>query len=189
MSSGFDEPHDRGVEESAAPRVFVALGSNLGDSPRIVVRAIERLQELSEKPILASSLWRSDPTDCPPGSPPFVNAAIGLVPRPEETPRTLLAKLQHFEKVFGRQAKSVLNEPRPLDLDLIAFGGVTHASDDLTVPHPRAHLRSFVLAPLAEIAPDLVLPGQSRTVEQLLRQLGTGSEVTRIHGDTPGRVE
>jgi len=117
-----------------------------------------------------------------------VNAAIGLVPRPDETPRTLLAKLQHFEKVFGRQKKSVLNEPRPLDLDLIAFGGATHASDDLTVPHPRAHLRSFVLAPLAEIAPDFVLPGQSRTVEQLLRRLGTVSEVTRIHGGTSGPV-
>jgi 2-amino-4-hydroxy-6-hydroxymethyldihydropteridine diphosphokinase len=106
--------------------------------------------------------------DCPPGSPPFWNAVVGLVPRAGETPESLLAGLQALEKEFGRQPKRVLNEPRVLDLDLIAFGNETRNSPQLTLPHPRAHQRLFVLGPLNEIAPGLVLPGQKLSVHQLL---------------------
>ena len=150
---------------------IVALGSNLGDARRNVLRAMERLQELSEHPLLKSSLWQTAPVDCPPGSPVFVNAVVGLIPRTDETPESLLAKLQRLEQEFGRRPKQVLNEPRPLDLDLIAFGSETRAGEDLTLPHPRAHQRRFVLQPLSEIAPDLILPGQKQTVSQLLREL------------------
>src|SRR5689334_70754 len=101
---------------------IVALGSNLGNSRQIILQAMERLQGLSIEPLLKSSLWQTAPVDCPPGSPRFVNAAVGLVPREGETPESLLAKLQAIEKKFGRQAKKILNEPRPLDLDLIVFG-------------------------------------------------------------------
>ena len=73
---------------------FVALGSNLGDSRRILEAAFERLQKLSSSPIRRSSLWRSAPVDCPPGSPEFVNAVAALVPKPNETPESLLAGLQ-----------------------------------------------------------------------------------------------
>jgi 2-amino-4-hydroxy-6-hydroxymethyldihydropteridine diphosphokinase len=83
----------------------------------------------------------------------------------------LLAKLQSLEKEFGRQPKKVLNEPRPLDLDLIAFGAEVRTTPMLTLPHPRAQLRRFVLQPLVEIAPGLILPGQTRTVAELLRTL------------------
>jgi 2-amino-4-hydroxy-6-hydroxymethyldihydropteridine diphosphokinase len=82
-----------------------------------------------------------------------------------------LAKLQALEKEFGREPKKVLNEARPLDLDLIAFGNHTCVTPRLTLPHPRATQRRFVLEPLAEIAPDLVLPGQTRTVKELLAEL------------------
>ncbi len=118
--------------------------------------------------------------DCPPGSPPFVNAVIGLVPRAAETPESLLAKLQSLEKEFGRRPKEVLNEPRPLDLDLIAFGGQTRNTPSLTLPHPRAHLRRFVLQPLSEIAPDLVLPGQTEAASELLKALDTGEMLVRL---------
>src|SRR5664279_2460666 len=101
---------------------IIALGSNLGDPRRNVLQAMERLQGLSERPLLKSSLWQSTPVDCPPDSPIFVNAVLGLMPRAGETPESLLAKLQAMEKEFGRRPKQVLNEPRPLDLDLIAFG-------------------------------------------------------------------
>jgi 2-amino-4-hydroxy-6-hydroxymethyldihydropteridine diphosphokinase len=101
----------------------------------------------------------------------FLNSVAGLVPRAGETPESLLAKLQELEMEFGRPAKRMPNEPRPLDLDLIAFGQETRATDKLTLPHPRAHLRRFVLQPLSEIAPDLLLPGQTKTVAQLLREL------------------
>jgi 2-amino-4-hydroxy-6-hydroxymethyldihydropteridine diphosphokinase len=150
---------------------IVALGSNLGDSPEIIGKAIEQLEKFSDAPLLKSSLLRTLPVDCPPGSPPFVNAVVALRPREEETPESLLAKLQRLEKEFGRQPKKVLNEPRQLDLDLIVFGNETRANPALTIPHPRAHERRFVLQPLNEIAPNLILPGQSKTVSELLRDL------------------
>jgi 2-amino-4-hydroxy-6-hydroxymethyldihydropteridine diphosphokinase len=150
---------------------IVALGSNLEDSRRNVLRAMERLQEFSEHPLLKSSLWQTAPVDCPPGSPVFVNAVVGLLPRTGETPESLLARLQRLEQEFGRRPKQVLNEPRPLDLDLIAFGSETRASKVLTLPHPRAHERGFVLQPLSEIASELVLPGQKKTILQLLGEL------------------
>ena len=150
---------------------YVALGSNLGDSRQNVLRAMERLQEFSVAPLLKSSLLDSASVDCPPGSPDFVNAVVGLVPHAGETPESLLNKLSKLEKEFGRQPKKVLNEARSLDLDLIAFGQEVRATPQLTLPHPRAYLRRFVLQPLAEIAPDLVLPGQTKTVARLLAAL------------------
>ena len=162
---------------------FIALGSNLGDSPRLVSSAIDRLQRFLD-PEAASSgppCGESDPVDCPPGSPPFINAVVGLVARPGETPESLLSVLQAMEKEFGRQPKILLNEPRPLDLDLIAFASATRQTPSLTLPHPRAHLRRFVLHPLAEGSPaDLVLAGQGKTVCQLLAELGTVRPVARI---------
>jgi 2-amino-4-hydroxy-6-hydroxymethyldihydropteridine diphosphokinase len=150
---------------------LVALGSNLGDSRQTIRLAMDRLQEYSPEPILKSSLWQSAPINCPPGSQPFTNAIVGLVPRPEEVPESLLATLQSLERQFGRAPKTVLNEPRRLDLDLIAFGTAIRHIPQLELPHPRAHLRRFVLQPLSEIAPDLILPGQIKTVAQLLADL------------------
>jgi 2-amino-4-hydroxy-6-hydroxymethyldihydropteridine diphosphokinase len=159
---------------------YIALGSNLGDPRDTVLRAMDRLRELSAQPLAKSSLLETSPVDCPPGSPNFVNAVVGLVPRPEETPESLLRKLQTLEKEFGRTPKKVLNESRPLDLDLLAFGSETRSLPELILPHPRAHLRQFVLQPLAEIAPALVLPGQAKTVSDLLRQLTTAEIVRKL---------
>jgi 2-amino-4-hydroxy-6-hydroxymethyldihydropteridine diphosphokinase len=160
---------------------FIAIGSNLGDSQKIVVDAMARLQELSDKPILKSSLWRTSPVDCPPGSPLFINAIVGLLPKDGETPESLLKKLRDLEKEFGRTQKKILNEPRPLDLDLITFGRETWHTQDLTLPHPRAHLRKFVLQPLNEIAPDLVLAGQRKTISQLLAELSSSETLERTN--------
>lgn len=162
----------------SAPLAIVALGSNLGDSPQLLHDAFARLTRHSAAPLLKSSLWQTTPVDCPPGSPRFLNAVAGLVPLPGETPESLLAALQSLEQEFGRRPKQVLNEPRPLDLDLIAFGTETRQTSILTLPHPRAHLRRFVLQPLAEIAPDLRLPGQSQTVLDLLLALPPDPEMT-----------
>jgi 2-amino-4-hydroxy-6-hydroxymethyldihydropteridine diphosphokinase len=141
---------------------------------------MERLQAFSDEPLAKSSLLETTPVDCPPGSPNFVNAVVGLVPRSSETPESLLAKLQQLESEFGRTAKKVMNEARPLDLDLIVFANEVRSTAGLTLPHPRAHLRQFVLQPLAEIAPDLVLPGQGAPVSLLLRQLTSGEIVRKL---------
>lgn len=159
---------------------FVALGSNLGDSRQILLDALARLQKFSDAPILKSSFWQTTPVDCPPGSPKFVNAVVGLVPRKEETPESLLKKLQALEKEFGRRPKKILNEPRPLDLDLIAFGNESRNSAELILPHPRARERRFVLQPLGEIAPELILCGQRKTVSQLLAELSSDETVTKL---------
>lgn len=160
---------------------IVALGSNLGDSRQIILEAMARLQNFSGRPILKSSLWQTSPVHCPPGSPNFVNAVVGLVPPKKETPESLLVKLRNLEKEFGRAPKTVLNEPRPLDLDLIAFGSETRATPDLTLPHPRAHLRKFVLEPLNEIAPDLRLPGRGRMVSELLAELDSDEVIEKLN--------
>jgi 2-amino-4-hydroxy-6-hydroxymethyldihydropteridine diphosphokinase len=168
------------VKSGTSSLAFVALGSNLGDLRKIILDAMALLQNFSDKPILKSSLWQTSPVDCPPGSPKFVNAVVGLIPKENETPESLLKKLREFEKEFGRAPKTVLNEPRPLDLDLIAFGNGIHSSPELILPHPRAHLRKFVLQPLSEIAPELILPNQTKTVLQLLAEISSEEIVTRL---------
>jgi 2-amino-4-hydroxy-6-hydroxymethyldihydropteridine diphosphokinase len=159
---------------------FVALGSNLGDSRQIILDAMARLQSFSDRPMLKSSLWQTSPVNCPPGSPMFVNAVVGLVPQSVETPESMLKKLRELEKEFGRPPKKAANEPRPLDLDLIAFGAETRATPELVLPHPRAHQRRFVLQPLNEIAPDLAWPGQGKTVARLLAELSSDEILKRL---------
>lgn len=159
---------------------FVALGSNLGDSISLIQQARERLAGFAAGPLVHSSLWRSSPVDCPPGSPDFLNAVSAFVPAAELTPETLLSGLQELEREFGRRPKLVLNEARPIDLDLVSFQCETRATDRLRLPHPRAHLRQFVLRPLAEIAPELVLPGHAQTVSELLRPLRTDEHIHRL---------
>ena len=168
----------------------IALGSNLGNALDHVRSALDRLEVLSASPLRVSSCWETEPVDCPAGSPWFVNAVAGLVPRPGESPETLLDRLQALERALGRTEDHSRHAPRPLDLDLITFGTERRATARLVLPHPRAHQRRFVLAPLAEIAPALVLPGQTQTVAELLDQLPLGPVVRRIAPDRlePGRA-
>jgi len=161
---------------------LIALGSNLGDSAANIHRALEELAKLSAGPLRQSSLWQTTPVDCPPGSPPFINAAVALTPLPGETAESLVEKLFVLERVIGRRPKTVLNESRHIDLDLIAFGAEMRNQPTLILPHPRAHLRRFVLRPLSEVAPEFVLPGQSRSIADLLAELQTDESITRLGG-------
>ncbi len=160
---------------------IISIGSNLGDPRQNVLRAMEKLQLLSETPLLRSSLWQTTPLECPPGSPLFINGVVALQPRSYETPESLLARFKALEVEWGRPPKRVLNEPRVLDLDLIAFGGETRSSEELVLPHPRAQARRFVLQPLSEIAPNLLLPGSTKSVVELLALLPPDPALRRIN--------
>ena len=157
-----------GAPQASGIHAYIALGSNLGDSRQTILQAVRDLGELSAEPLLASSLWETTPVDCPPNSPAFLNAVVRIRPGAEETPESLLMKLQELERRYGRRVKQVVNEARPLDLDLILFGAEIRATESLTVPHPRAISRRFVLEPLCEIAPGLLFPGQQQTAADLL---------------------
>lgn len=159
------------AEEERSEHVVVALGSNLGDSEGTLRRALVELKRFAAAGFAASSIWRSVPVDCPSGSPDFVNAVCLWRPPDVDTPEGLLDRLQALERDFGRREKRILNEPRPLDLDLVAFGRTKQVTPRLTLPHPRAHLRRFVLGPLHELAPDLVLPGWPGSVAEMLQAL------------------
>ncbi len=145
---------------------FVALGANLpfgaGDPAATLQAVLPELQQLSAQPLLVSSFYASEPKDCPPGSPKYLNAVVGLLPLPGESPEALLHKLQALEQRFGRVRSGIVNEARTLDLDLLAFRDETRATTFLTLPHPRAHERRFVLEPWREIAGgDLLLQGRT----------------------------
>ena len=147
-------------------RCFIALGANLGDPVRTVTAAIAALRALPDTELVAaSSLYRTAPVGLK-HQPDFINAVVELIafpPAPE-----LLQSLFEIEGRFGRQ-RSVRNAPRTLDLDLLLYGDEISADPELTLPHPRLHERAFVLAPLAEIAPRLLVQGRGVVAELLLR--------------------
>jgi 2-amino-4-hydroxy-6-hydroxymethyldihydropteridine diphosphokinase len=117
----------------------------------------------------ASSLYASDAVDCAPGAPPFINAALAFTT--SWSPLELLTELRQLETAFGRPLLRQKNAARALDLDIVCYDDLVLQTPALTLPHPRAHLRAFVLAPLVEIAPELRLPGQKCTVQQLFAGL------------------
>jgi 2-amino-4-hydroxy-6-hydroxymethyldihydropteridine diphosphokinase len=144
-------------------RIFVGLGANLGDARATVAGAIAELRELLQTKLVASSsLYRSAAIDA--DGPDYVNAVVEM--RSTLEPEVLLAELQTLERRFGRE-RPYRHAPRTLDLDLLIYGERRIEARYLAVPHPRLHLRAFVLAPLAELAPGLRL-ADGRTVSQAL---------------------
>lgn len=173
MSLDSSNPIGRAAAQGQEPWVVVALGSNLGDSVRVFDQAAHALEAFAQGPVRRSRIFKSTPVDCPPGSPLFVNAVVAFQPRSGLTPETLLKSTQALEREAGRVPKRVLNEPRPLDLDLIAWGTERRDSAQLILPHPRAHLRRFVMEPLADLLPDWEMPGTGKTVKELVGSLPT----------------
>ena len=146
---------------------YVALGSNL-DDPRVQVeRAMQGLAGLPQACcVLRSSLYRSRPFG-PVQQPDFINAVVGLLT--ELDPTALLAELQQLEAKLGRERPAVRWGPRRIDLDLLVHGAATISQPGLELPHPGIAERAFVLVPLAEIAPDLEVPGVGRVRSLLSR--------------------
>jgi len=140
---------------------FIALGSNLGDSRVVLQRAMDMLQSLSTTPLLRSSLLQTDPVDCPRDR-HCSSMLCWFVPARRETPLSLFHRLRDMEVSVRPAAKKNSQRTRVLDLDLIAFGQEIVNLPELTLPHPRAHLRRFVLQPLSEIAPEFILAGADK---------------------------
>ncbi|MEA3187916.1 MAG: 2-amino-4-hydroxy-6-hydroxymethyldihydropteridine diphosphokinase [Chthoniobacter sp.] len=150
-------------------RTGVALGSNVGDRLQNLRAARTALTAIACPPILSSRIYETDAVGGAPDASPFLNSVVefefaGL-------PATLLLELQRIEAELGRPSKRPRNAPRTIDLDILYFGNLAFATDEIMIPHPRLHLRRFVLAPLADVRPDLILPGQQETVAELLAKL------------------
>ncbi|HEV3410122.1 MAG TPA: 2-amino-4-hydroxy-6-hydroxymethyldihydropteridine diphosphokinase [Chthoniobacterales bacterium] len=161
-------------------RAGIGFGANLGDRLTNLKAARAQVEKLPgvEAPILASSVYETEPVDCDPGTPKFLNAVIeiGYTAGGEQ----LLRELRRIEEALGRAAAHSRNAPRPIDLDLLYFGSVIISTPELELPHPRILQRRFVLEPLAEIRPYLVLPEQSRSISSLLAQLPDATPLVRF---------
>ncbi|GAB4172713.1 MAG: 2-amino-4-hydroxy-6-hydroxymethyldihydropteridine diphosphokinase [Terrimicrobiaceae bacterium] len=148
-------------------RAVVAVGSNVGDRGEHLAKAFEFLRSLHEGPAdecLISPVLETEPVDCPPGSPVFLNAVASFLSSLQ--PLDLLDRLLAFEQTNGRPPVHERNAPRTLDLDLLLLGDLEWRDDRLTLPHPRWMQRAFVLEPLAEILPHLRPPGSALTIVQ-----------------------
>ncbi len=146
----------------------IALGSNL--EPRLLnlQAARRKIFELhrSNAPVACSKVYETSPVDCPEGSEPFLNAVLEITT--DLPPEAILHRLQAIEMELGRPPKHARNAPRSIDLDLLYCDNLTLATPELTLPHPGISGRLFVLKPLCDIRPDLVLPNSPKTVEELL---------------------
>jgi 2-amino-4-hydroxy-6-hydroxymethyldihydropteridine diphosphokinase len=155
------------------PVAYIALGSNLGDREEILAAATDRLGRLG-RVVARSSLYETEPVGYR-DQPAFLNAVLALETELEPTP--LLHALLVIERELGRdRSHGVLNGPRILDLDLLLMGDSIVAEDELTLPHPALAERRFVLAPLAQIAPQLRHPQLKQTMADLLAQLPNEGE-------------
>jgi 2-amino-4-hydroxy-6-hydroxymethyldihydropteridine diphosphokinase len=153
--------------------VGIALGSNMGDRNLELNAGISLLRILAvDRIVRESPRIETMPVNCPPGSPPFLNSVAELViDSVSFPPLNLFGCLEEFEIERGRSPLRDINAPRPLDLDIIYYGIEQFDQMGLIIPHPRAHARRFVIEPLSHLRPDLILPGQTKTVKELLADL------------------
>lgn len=160
--------------------VLLGLGANVGDPAAQLARAV-RLLGAAVKVERVSSLYRSEPVGHGP-QPDFLNAVVAGETALE--PEALLAALQEVEAALGR-TRSFAGAPRTIDVDLLAHGDCVRAAPDLIVPHPRLHLRGFVLYPLDEVAPHWRHPVLGRTARELLFQARSLERVERLPPNHP----
>ncbi len=149
----------------AAGRVFVGLGSNVGDRRKHLRGAVAGLPGV----VAVSQVYETEPLGGPPGQRPYLNLVVELAGGP--TPRELLEVAGRLEAEAGRR-RTVPWGPRSLDVDVLLVGDVVVEEDDLVVPHPRMWQRRFVVEPLAELAPDLVPPDVRQRAGGRVRVVG-----------------
>jgi 2-amino-4-hydroxy-6-hydroxymethyldihydropteridine diphosphokinase len=130
-----------------------------------------------QPPVLSSAVYETDAIDCEPGAGKFLNAALEF--DYEGDPTDLWKKLMEIESALGRLRDHARNISRKIDIDLLYAGEIQIDTGELQLPHPRLHLRRFVLQPLVDIRPDLILPNQTKTVRELLAELDESGKVVR----------
>lgn len=164
-------------------RIGIALGSNVGDRLAHLRAGRELLLCAHCGPGSAriSPVYETDPVGCAEGTPPFLNAVIEI--ETNMTPYALRRDMAALESMRGRPEDRERNAPRQLDLDMLYAGGTLSQDPSLRLPHPQTRLRRFVLQPLADICPALLLPGESRTVLDLLAALPESPTVRLLHRD------
>ncbi|MEV1166926.1 2-amino-4-hydroxy-6-hydroxymethyldihydropteridine diphosphokinase [Nonomuraea sp. NPDC049784] len=146
-------------------KVVLALGSNLGPRFQTLQGAVDTLFDAPGLEFVrASPVYETDPVGGPPGQKPYLNAIV--IAETTLAPRTLLERAQGVENAFGR-VRAERWGPRTLDVDLIVVGDTVCDEPELTLPHPLAHERAFVLVPWVKADPDGVLPGRGRVAELL----------------------
>ncbi len=168
---------------------IIALGANLGHPVDTLNRALAMLNSLPEtRSIAKSSLYRTQPVGGPADQPDYCNAVATL--QTALSPHRLLEHLLEIERHFGRdRSREHRFGARTLDLDILLFGEVIMHQPDLTIPHPRMHLRAFVLAPLREIAPDVMHPQLGQTASEMLSALREPTAVQLWNIGAPAGVE
>ncbi|MFP4065014.1 MAG: 2-amino-4-hydroxy-6-hydroxymethyldihydropteridine diphosphokinase [Bacteroidales bacterium] len=161
-------------------RVYLLFGGNQGDVQRAFSLAFSRMQEVGIFPVRESALYKSEPWGMDPNKPDFLNKVV-LVKTPM-SPGDLLRNLQAIEKQLGRERQAGKVLSRVIDLDILFYDDLVMDSPELTIPHPRLHLRKFTLIPLHEIDPGLTHPRLKQTVSELLESCRDNSAVTKISG-------
>jgi 2-amino-4-hydroxy-6-hydroxymethyldihydropteridine diphosphokinase len=157
--------------------LILGLGGNVGRTVEILCQAVRELEKLFG-PLDVAPLYRSAPVS-PVAQGDFLNSVVVAAVPERMTPREVLAELKRLETRAGRR-RGVRFGPRPLDVDLLLCGDYRCAEPELTVPHPRMRERRFVLAPLADLAPDLKLPPDGAGVLEVLEGLGTDQKIERV---------
>jgi 2-amino-4-hydroxy-6-hydroxymethyldihydropteridine diphosphokinase len=147
-------------------RAFLGMGSNLGDSRRLLRDALD---VLGDRVVAVSPLYETEPVGGPPGQQDYLNLVVEL--DTDQTPRELLGTCRRLEAAAGR-VRAERWAPRTLDVDILLVGELRVDEPDLVVPHPRMYERRFVMAPLAELAPELVPPDWQDRVEGSVRRVG-----------------
>jgi 2-amino-4-hydroxy-6-hydroxymethyldihydropteridine diphosphokinase len=161
-------------------RTAVALGSNIGDrleNLRAARKAIFSLANV-KAPLLSSAIYETEPVGCEPGAGKFLNAVVEF--EYDGDAARLLEQVIQIEEALGRRRHHPHNISRTIDIDLLCCGERRINHERLQLPHPRLHLREFVLRPLADIRPDLVLLGETNTVRDLLADFRDSGAVVRF---------
>lgn len=159
-------------EQHPISQAVLSLGSNLGERFNSLQGALNSLADTPGVYVVSvSPVYETVPVDAPEGSRDYLNAVVLI--DTTLSPGTLLERAQAIEDAFGRERDAgEVNAPRTLDVDVIVVGEHTTDSEELTLPHPRAHERAFVLQPWADIDPDAEIPGRGR-VSDLLAKVGS----------------